>query len=290
MKVQTTTSEGSSLGNPVLSNPIPVSDGIENDKSKTDDVSSIQALAIGRLEIIKATMEKQNLDATTISHFQHKHRKETIDKVTGVTLVSRLPKKAQQKTITLGIANTSDLCPVTTPYFFIHQTKRYRGNLPEHQTLFLVYIDNDQHMTISVSLNTVISWIKSDMAQAGIDTTKHQPHSIRSAASTKTIQLGFKVEEVKKHANWSLNSNTFEKYYYKPNNTDRISTTIGNSMINSLSENITISGVRTEATRSRVGTSHNSRYKVLPIVLVVAINGFTNIALEKEFSTLFTRT
>ncbi|KAG1381488.1 hypothetical protein G6F61_003125 [Rhizopus arrhizus] len=76
-KVQTTTSEGISLDNPVLANPIPVSDGIENDKSRTDYISSIQALAIGRLEIIKATMEKQNLDATTISHFQHKHRKET---------------------------------------------------------------------------------------------------------------------------------------------------------------------------------------------------------------------
>ncbi|EIE78713.1 hypothetical protein RO3G_03418 [Rhizopus delemar RA 99-880] len=76
-KVQTT-SEGSSLGNPILAKPILISDGIENDKSETDDISSIQDLAIGRLEIIKAAMEKQNLDITTISHLQHKYRKEII--------------------------------------------------------------------------------------------------------------------------------------------------------------------------------------------------------------------
>lgn len=51
-----------------------------------------------------------------------------------------------------------------------------------------------------------------------------------------------------------------------------------------------MSEVRTEAARIRVGTSRNSRYKVLPIVFVVAINGFANIALEKEFSTLLART
>lgn len=54
------------------------------------------------------------------------------ERITGVTLVSRLPREAQQKAITLGITNTSDLCPVTTLHFFIQQTKRYRGNLPEH--------------------------------------------------------------------------------------------------------------------------------------------------------------
>lgn len=59
------------------------------------------------------------------------------ERITGVTLISRLPKEAQQKTITLGITNTSDLCPVTTLLFFIQQTEIYKGKLPEHQTLFL---------------------------------------------------------------------------------------------------------------------------------------------------------
>ncbi|KAG1061808.1 hypothetical protein G6F41_011968 [Rhizopus arrhizus] len=123
--------------------------------------------------------------------------------------------------------------------------------------LSLAYI-NEQKPTSCVSPSTVTGWIKNNMSQAGIDTTKYQPHSIRSASSTKAVQLGFKIDDVKKHANWSLNSNTFEKYYYKPNHTDRISTAIGNSMVNNLSENNIISRVRTEATSIGVGTTCNT--------------------------------
>ncbi|KAG1031740.1 hypothetical protein G6F43_013897 [Rhizopus delemar] len=126
-------------------------------------------------------------------------------KIQGVTLISRLPKEAQQKTISLGITSTSDLCPVTTLYVFIQKTEKYRGKLPEEQTLFLAYI-NEQRLTSCARPNTVTSWIKNDMAQAGIDTNKYQPHSIRSASSTKAVQLGFEINEVKTHANWSLNS------------------------------------------------------------------------------------
>ncbi|KAG1013024.1 hypothetical protein G6F27_002256 [Rhizopus arrhizus] len=97
------------------------------------------------------------------------------------------------------------------------------------------------------------------MKEAGIDTNKYTPRSIRSASSTKAIQMGFSFKEVKDHANWSNNSQTMEKYYYKPNNKDRTST----AMINSLTENTTISGVRTKATSIGVGTSCNTNVAVV---------------------------
>ncbi|KAG0980756.1 hypothetical protein G6F29_007590 [Rhizopus arrhizus] len=414
--VQEAKGEGSDIGDSILANTILVPNDIENDKEKTTDIPNLKNLAASRMEIIRQSMEKQNLDLTTINHLQHKHRKETINnynrnwerwanwcsqqsptinyleyapknvlkylvqnrhystshlngirssiasvfnvvypskpsigqhhliqdfftahkkqrvqiptreeieiwdldillkfikakyahndrltimelqyktvlllsiftmwrpksdisrlqhrdvlfqtengRIQGVTLICRLPKEAQQKTISLGTIDTSDLCPVTTLYLFIQKTEGYRGKLPENQTLFLAYI-NEQKPTSCVSPNTVTGWIKNNMSQAGIDTTKYQPHSIRSAASTKAVQLGFKIDDVKKHANWSLNSNTFEKYYYKPNHTDRISTAIGNSMVNNLSENNTISGVRTEATSIGVGTTCNTDVAVV---------------------------
>lgn len=71
--------------------------------------------------------------------------------------------------------------------------------------------------------------------------------------------MGFSFKEVKDHANWSNNSQTMEKYYYKPNNKDRTST----AMINSLTENTTISGVRTKATSIGVGTSCNTNVAVV---------------------------
>ncbi|KAG1318524.1 hypothetical protein G6F62_012312 [Rhizopus arrhizus] len=169
-----------------------------------------------------------------------------------------MPKESQQKSTTLGVAKHSELCPVTTLYTFIQKTFHFRQDLPEDHTLFLTYLD-DRKQTTSIIPMTVANWIKTDMKEAGIDTNKYTPRSIRSASSTKAIQMGFSFKEVKDHANWSNNSQTMEKYYYKPNNKDRTST----AMINSLTENTTISGVRTKATSIGVGTSCNTNVAVV---------------------------
>lgn len=54
------------------------------------------------------------------------------------------------------------------------------------------------------------------MESAGIDATHFQAHSISSASSTKAVELGHSIQDIKKYANWCLNSYTFEKFYYKP--------------------------------------------------------------------------
>ncbi|KAG1546588.1 hypothetical protein G6F49_010451 [Rhizopus delemar] len=233
-------------------------------KSRYADTEKLPVMDLQRKTVLLLSIFTMWRPKSDISRLQHRDVLfQTEDgRIQGVTLISRLPKEAQQKTISLGITSTSDLCPVTTLYFFIQKTEKYRGKLPEEQTLFLAYI-NEQRPTSCARPNTVTSWIKNDMAQAGIDTNKYQPHSIRSASSTKAVQLGFEINEVKAHANWSLNSNTFEKYYYKPPYKDKVSTAIGNSMIMNLTENPTISGIRTEATSIGVGTTCNTDVAVV---------------------------
>lgn len=54
------------------------------------------------------------------------------------------------------------------------------------------------------------------MLAADVDTKTYTPHSIRSASSTFAKQLGLSTTAIKVHANWSLNSSTFENYYFKP--------------------------------------------------------------------------
>ncbi|KAI9263009.1 hypothetical protein EDC94DRAFT_608049 [Helicostylum pulchrum] len=51
------------------------------------------------------------------------------------------------------------------------------------------------------------------MAKAGID-ENYKFYATRPAASTKTIVQGVPIRKVRDHTNCSLNSNTFEKYYY----------------------------------------------------------------------------
>ncbi|KAG1126788.1 hypothetical protein G6F38_013720 [Rhizopus arrhizus] len=96
------------------------------------------------------------------------------------------------------------------------------------------------------------------MELAGIDTSVYKAHSIRSAASTKAIESGHTPEEVKEHANWSQNSYTMERYYYKPTAQKTKSTKIVNSIFSN-TENNTTSEVETEAIEIVLGTTCNSK-------------------------------
>jgi hypothetical protein len=59
---------------------------------------------------------------------------------------------------------------------------------------------------------------------------------------------GHKFEQVKKHANWSSNSDTFEKYYYKSFNKFQESQAISNTIFSTTENATTSSEPGTEAT------------------------------------------
>jgi hypothetical protein len=94
------------------------------------------------------------------------------------------------------------------------------------------------------------------MNKAGVDTNLYKAHFIRAAASTKAVELGYSIQDVKKHANWSLNSNTFEKYYYKPSSQLSTSTAICHPIFSS--EKRITSEVEVEATGIGLGTTSNT--------------------------------
>jgi hypothetical protein len=71
------------------------------------------------------------------------------------------------------------------------------------------------------------------------------------------VELGHSIKDVKKHANWSLNSNAFEQYYYKPSSQSSSSTAIGNSIFSCPEKRIT-SEVEVESTGIRLGTTTNT--------------------------------
>jgi hypothetical protein len=77
------------------------------------------------------------------------------------------------------------------------------------------------------------------MKETGVDTIHFKAHSIRSASSTKAVEKGNSIQAINQHANWSLNYDTFEKYYYKPRAQDTTSIKITNSIF-SLENNITL--------------------------------------------------
>ncbi|KAG0751463.1 hypothetical protein G6F32_013632 [Rhizopus arrhizus] len=122
----------------------------------------------------------------------------------------------------------------------INRTATTRDDLPVDHTLFLTYLEKEEIRSSSVRPTTVANWIKAAMQATGIDTSNFQAHSIRSAASTKAVELGYTIQDVKKHANWRLQSNTFEDFYYKPSSQASSSTAINNSIFSSTENSITL--------------------------------------------------
>src|SRR3972149_341629 len=174
-----------------------------------------------------------------------------------IRIHARAPKESQVKPITLGIIEDEDLCPVKTTFEFVTKTAHLRQNLPEDHTLFLAYIESNKKPTTSVRPTTVANWVKAAMEKAGIDIKDYQAHAIRAASSTKAVELGHSIQDVKKHANWSLNSNTFENFYYKPSSQTSTSTAINNSISSSPENHITLEA-EVESTGIRLGTTTNT--------------------------------
>ncbi|KAG1042029.1 hypothetical protein G6F43_011982 [Rhizopus delemar] len=168
----------------------------------------------------------------------------------------REPKETQLKSTVLGLMDDKDLCLVSTLFEFIEKSKHLRQNLPEEHTLFLAYIQNPDKVD-SVSDSTVASWVQKIMAQAGVDTTKYKAHSIRSASSTKAVEKGAAIQQVKLHANWNLSSNTFEKHYLKPSTQTNDSTQLVNSIFSTSGENTTLES-ESKSTRIVEGTTNNA--------------------------------
>jgi integrase len=175
--------------------------------------------------------------------------------LTGVKIHFREPKETQVKTTSLGLLQDTRLCPVSTLYLFISKSNHLRANLPTDHTLFLAYIDKPEQVT-SIRPSTMSSWVKLIMERSGVDTTIYKAHSIRSASSTKAVEKGHSIQAVKEHANWSLNSNTFEKFYYKPTTQDSSNTAITHSIFSQAENSITL-GDGVEPTEIDLGTTNN---------------------------------
>ena len=82
--------------------------------------------------------------------------------------------------------------------------------------------DNENQLMISfkkpykaVGSQTISRWLKKVMRDAGVD-ENYKGHSTRHAATSKAFKSGLNINDIKKAAGWSKNSNTFFKFYNRP--------------------------------------------------------------------------
>ncbi|KAG1008543.1 hypothetical protein G6F27_006398 [Rhizopus arrhizus] len=162
-----------------------------------------------------ATMARPRSDVGKLLYQDVRLQTDDQGELLGANIHFRLSKESQLKSCTLGVIEDTTICPVHTLSAFVKRTENLRDSLPTDHTLFLAYIE-DNLKRCGVRASTVANWVKDMMKKAGIDTTKYGPHSIRSAASTKAIEKGHTIEEVKEHANWSriLGRSNFEFNFF----------------------------------------------------------------------------
>ena len=111
-------------------------------------------------------------------------------------------------------ASGSELCPVSTINAYIERTTPWREENPETQ-FFLSYKKPHQAITSS----TIGRWLKTVLANVGVDTSKFTAHSVRAASSSKYKTLGASVSEIMNCGNWN-SSSVWQSFYHKPITSD----------------------------------------------------------------------
>ena len=134
-----------------------------------------------------------------------------------VTMIVRFLKEVGTKISGLSALEDLKLCPLYILCQLCKHTRHVCEGLPEGYAMFLASILQTKINTIhSASPITIENWIKWDLKQAIIDTIKFKAHYLRSASSIKAEIKGVFIQAITMRATWSLNSDTFEKYYFKP--------------------------------------------------------------------------
>lgn len=63
---------------------------------------------------------------------------------------------------------------------------------------------------------TIARWVKETLKLSGVNVSVFSPHSIRHASTSAALRCGVSIDQIKKTAGWSANSQVFAKFYNRP--------------------------------------------------------------------------
>jgi len=100
------------------------------------------------------------------------------------------------------------ICPVETLERYLEATKVIT-EVPNKQQFFLSFVK--PHNPVSTS--TIARWLKTVLAEAGIE-RQFKAHSVRGAAVSAAFMKGMSLSDIVKMANWS-SDHMFKKHYFR---------------------------------------------------------------------------
>nr|XP_022306049.1 uncharacterized protein LOC111112656 [Crassostrea virginica] len=105
------------------------------------------------------------------------------------------------------------LCVVECIRSYLEKTSKFRDTADniDRSWLLLSYVKPHHPVTTS----SIARWLKTIMAEAGINTNLFKAHSTRSASVSKAYFAGVSVSDILQQAHWTKES-TFARFYCKP--------------------------------------------------------------------------
>jgi hypothetical protein len=101
------------------------------------------------------------------------------------------------------------ICPAQTIMDYMSRTKHDRGPIDR---LFLTF----KRPFKKASVSTISRWIKETLKDSGIDVSKFTAYSTRHASTTAAASRGVNIDEIRRTAGWTAQSQTFAKFYNRP--------------------------------------------------------------------------
>lgn len=130
---------------------------------------------------------------------------EIIIKITDLIKTSR-PGSSQPTLCLPFFLDKPEICPAKTLTMFLEKTKDLRTS---HEYLFISIKKPHKKVTAQ----TISRWIKSTLANSGIDVTIFSGHSTRHASTSKAFGAGVSLDIIRKTAGWGPNSSVFARFY-----------------------------------------------------------------------------
>ena len=123
------------------------------------------------------------------------------------------------------------ICPVVTLQAYEARTLEFRAWSTENRKtlLFLSWIGKHDPVTGS----TIARWLKTCLAEAGINTEIFKAHSVRGASSSTAASAGVTTADILKAADWS-SAGTFQKFYLRPTKESDDKSSFGTAVLSSV--------------------------------------------------------
>lgn len=119
------------------------------------------------------------------------------------------PGRYQPNLIIPFFQDEPKICPAKTLIDYMHRTKDHRSDV---KNIFITYKKPYKKATVS----TISRWIKDTLKNSGININIFTAYSTRHASTSAAAKKGVNIDEIRRTAGWTSQSQTFAKFYNRP--------------------------------------------------------------------------